>query len=140
MKAETDSNSDPTPFNAEEINKLKSFLKSMQDGSCSLTQLETPGKCTNSVFFSTLNTDQNDVWILDSGTIDHMTPNPCVFSTYQPLKTTKMITITNGTTVPIVGHGSVDLSPNLSIKPVLHVPHLSINLLSIHQLTKTLNC
>ena len=41
--------------------------------------------------------------------------------------------------VPIVGHGNMDLSPNLSIKLVVHVPHLSANLLSIHQFTKTLN-
>ncbi|XP_052204388.1 uncharacterized protein LOC127809557 [Diospyros lotus] len=43
VKAEADSSSNLTPCNAEEINKLKSFLKSMQDGSCSLTQLEIPG-------------------------------------------------------------------------------------------------
>lgn len=69
-----------------------------------------------------------------------MTPNPHVFSTYQPLETSKRITIANGTSVPIVGHGRVNLSPNLCIKQVFHVPHLSANLLSIRQLTKDLNC
>ena len=69
-----------------------------------------------------------------------MTPNPHVFSTYQPLKTSKRIAIANGTLVPIVGHGRVNLSPNLSIQLVLHVPHLSANLFSIQQLIKDLNC
>jgi len=65
-----------------------------------------------------------------------MTPNSHLFSTYQPLKTTKQIQIANGTSVPIIGHGSVYLSPNITIKHVLHVPQLFANLLSIHQLTK----
>jgi len=77
---------------------------------------------------------------LDSRATDHMTPNPHVFSTYHPLETSGRITIANGTSVPIVGHGRVNLNPNLSIKQVLHVPHLSANFLFICQLIKDLNC
>ena len=69
-----------------------------------------------------------------------MTPNLHVFESYEPLETTKQITITNGTSVPIHGQGKVNLSPKLSIKQALHVPNLATNLISIHQLTKELNC
>ena len=40
----------------------------------------------------------------------------------------------------IAGKWTIPLTPSLSLKSVLHVPKLSINLLSIHKLTKDLNC
>ena len=80
------------------------------------------------------------MWILDSGATDHITPNLNVFETYEPLETTKQITMANGTLVPIQGQGKVNLGPKLSIKQVLHIPNLSTNLISIHHLTKELNC
>ena len=69
-----------------------------------------------------------------------MTLDPNVFDTYEAIATSKHITIANGTLVPIKGEGKITLSPNLAIKQVLHVPNLSTNLVSIHQLTKDLNC
>ena len=69
-----------------------------------------------------------------------MTPNSHVFDTYQPLIISKQVTIANGTLVSIFGKGKVTLNPNFSIKQVLHVPNLSTNLVSMHQLTKDLNC
>ena len=144
-KLEENFSSDLTLLNSEEINKLKSFLKTIQDdGSCSLAHQDLSGKPSGkfaySVIFPASNTDRNDTWILDSGATDHMTPNSHVFTTYQPLKTTKQICIANGKTVPIIGHGSVYLSPNITLNHVLHVPQLSDNLLSISQLTRNLHC
>jgi len=117
-------------LNAKEINKLKSFLRTIQDGatSCSLAQ----GKSLYFGYFLASKTDKNNRWILDSGAIDHMTPNLHVFETYEPLEITKQITIAIGTSVPIIGQGKVNLSPCLSIDRVLHVPNLAINLISIH--------
>ena len=80
------------------------------------------------------------MWILDSKAIDHMTPNLHVFETYELLETTKQITIANVTSISITGWGKVNLNPSLSINQVLHVPDLATNLVSIHQLTKELNC
>ena len=46
----------------------------------------------------------------------------------------------DGSFSSIVGKGSVQISPILFLKSVLHVPNLSYNLLSIGKLTKDLNC
>lgn len=80
------------------------------------------------------------MWILDSGVTDHITTDLNNFETYKPLETSNQITIANGTSVPITGQGKVDLYPILSIKQVLHVLNLATNLISVHQLTKQLNC
>ena len=42
--------------------------------------------------------------------------------------------------VSIAGKRTIPLTHSLSLKYVLHVPKLSINILSIHKLTKDLNC
>ena len=107
-------------LNAEEINKLKGFLGTIQGGaSCSIAQ---QGKNLNYSSFSTSKTNRNNMWVLDSRVTDHMTPNFHVFDSYEPIETTKQITIANGTSVPIKGKGKVNFSPQLSINWVLHVP------------------
>jgi len=53
------------------------------------------------------------------------------------LETTKQITIAK---IPITSQGKVNLSPSLSINQLLNVPNLATNLISIHPLTKELNC
>ena len=71
-KLEENFSSDLTLLNSEEINKLKSFLKIIQDdGSCSLAHQDLSGKPLGkfaySVIFPASNTNRNDTWILDSG-------------------------------------------------------------------------
>ena len=126
---------------ADEVNKLKMFLKTIQDGSCFIAQ--QGNHPSNSLHLSSLiasKSNRNDIWILDSGATDYMSSNPNVFSTYQTLVTPKWIVIANGTSILIKSQGYVTLNPKLIIKRVLHVPNLSANLISVHQLTKDLNC
>ena len=40
----------------------------------------------------------------------------------------------------MAGQGDVFLTSSLTLRNVLHVPKLSVNLLSIPQITKDLNC
>jgi len=125
-------------LNLEELDQLKALLRTFQDGaSCSLVQ---QGKYLSYSSFSASKTNWNNMWILDLGATDHLTPNLHVFETYAPLETTRRITIANGISIPIAGKGKVHLSPQLSINHVLHVPNLTTNLISIQQLTKDLNC
>ena len=91
---------DISQLNAEEMNKLKNFLKTLQYRACSLAQ---QGKLANSECFSAFKTAGNTNWVLDSGATDHMTPHVNSFDTYQPLVSPKQIVIANGTTVPIAG-------------------------------------
>lgn len=69
-----------------------------------------------------------------------MTPNLKVFETYEPITSSRKITVASGRVVPIVGQGNVCLNPSLPAQRVLYVPRLSTNLLSVHKLTQILNC
>ena len=81
-----------------------------------------------------------DIWIIDSGVIDHMNPYMSYLASYSPLTNKRHITVANGSQTLIVGSGIIFLIPSLHLNHVLHVPKLSNNLLSIHKLTKDLNC
>ncbi|KAJ9675808.1 hypothetical protein PVL29_024651 [Vitis rotundifolia] len=49
------------------------------------------------------------------------------------------VKITDGTLSPVAGKGSIRISKSITLNPVLPVPNLSCNLLSISQLTKSSN-
>ena len=81
-----------------------------------------------------------DSSLLDSRANNHMTFDLNVFESYKPMSSSKKITIANGDAIPIASHGNAILNSSLPIQHVLHVPNLSNNLISVHQLTKDLNC
>ena len=98
--------------------------------SCSLTM---SGKSSSFLSFNVSGTE--NIWIIDSGATDHMTPHSSYFSSYNAY-----ITVANGSNTPITGRGNIYLQPSFPLKNVLHVPNLSNNLLSIHKITQDLNC
>ena len=81
----------------------------------------------------------NSAWIIDSGATNHMT-----FYSRQvsPLKFTSQnsISTANGTSIPIIGEGSLFLTNTLNLDYVLVVPSLNYNLLSVSQITIALFC
>ena len=95
------------------------------------------GNC-GQVFWSS--TTQNDgAWIIDSGATDHMTFDPNDFSNTTPPRRT-CIANANGATYPVIGAGTVPLSPSLSLAHTLLVSSLSNKLMSVSQVNKELNC
>ena len=74
-------------------------------------------------------------WIIDSGASNHMTDAHNLSSTYSPYAGNLKVKITGGTLSQLLAKG-VFVFLSLTLNPVLHVPHLSCNLLSISQLTK----
>jgi len=50
------------------------------------------------------------------------------------------IKIADGTHSPVLGNEAVQASPSAILTDVLYVPHFSVSLLSISQLTKQNNC
>ncbi|KAI5385309.1 hypothetical protein KIW84_072057 [Lathyrus oleraceus] len=94
----------------------------------------------NSSFLALNASYSKDIWIIDSGATDHMTPYMSYLSSYSPLPNKCHITVAIGSQTPIFGFGNIRLSPSLHLNHVLHVPKLSNNLLSTHKLTKDLNC
>ncbi|XP_021819415.1 uncharacterized protein LOC110761277 [Prunus avium] len=89
--------------------------------------------------FHTSYTSDSTCWIIDSGATDHMTFDPTDFlSTTTPQRTS--IANANGVTSPVVGAGTIGLSPSLTLQNTLLVPSLSNKLMSVGQATEQLNC
>ena len=60
--------------------------------------------------------------------------------TYNSCPSNKKIATSDGSLATVVGQGEVHLNKSMVLKNMLHVPKFSTNLVSIHQLTKELNC
>uniref|UniRef100_A0A2N9IBP1 Integrase catalytic domain-containing protein n=1 Tax=Fagus sylvatica TaxID=28930 RepID=A0A2N9IBP1_FAGSY len=78
-------------------------------------------------------------WIIDSGATNHMTFDN---NHIQSIKSSDqhVVSTADGTPSPVLGEGSISLTKNLNLDSVLIVPSLNHNLLSVAQITLTLNC
>ena len=79
-------------------------------------------------------------WVIDSGATGHMTHSPNIFSTYFSCSSNRKIATADGSLTTVAGIGDVKISPSLILKNVLHVPRLTMNLISIQKLTQDLHC
>ena len=81
----------------------------------------------------------NSAWIIDSNATDHMTFDSRQVS---PLKSSSQnsVSTANGTSIPIIGEGSLSLTNTLNLDYDLVVPSLNYNLLSVSQITTVLFC
>ena len=81
----------------------------------------------------------NSAWIIDSDATDHMTFDSRQVS---PLKSSSQnsISTTNGTSISIIGEGSLSLTNTLNLDSILVIPFLNYNLLSVSQIITTLFC
>jgi hypothetical protein len=73
-----------------------------------------------------------DAWIIDSGASHHMDSSKPVYSSMDACKGPHILTRDNSS-VEVTGKGRIELT-NESFENVLHVPKLSINLLSMYQM------
>jgi hypothetical protein len=89
---------------------------------------------------ATSSSDGNrNAWILDSAATDHMTFDDTDFTTRStPWRT--CVENANGVVSPVIGAGTVSLSPSLQLSHTLLIPSLSHKLLSVGQVTEELNC
>ena len=101
-------------------------------GMCSLT---LSGENLISLGLNASSNEFRNDWILDSGATDHMTHNLNQFKTYLPCLSNRKIVVADGTTTIVAGIGDVQVTSNLVLKDILHVPQLSTNLVSIQKLT-----
>lgn len=105
-----------------------------------LDQTTDPSSATGNtgVVLST-STVHDTSWIIDSGATDHMTYNESLFENMTSPSKEKVITA-NGESTPVMGEGTIVLTPNLSLHKCLLVPALSNHLLSVSQITEELDC
>ena len=69
-----------------------------------------------------------------------MSGNRDIFSTYIPSSHVLSVTIADGTSVLILGHGTMRIFSTLILIDILYAPKYYLNLLSIGCLIKSLNC
>lgn len=79
-------------------------------------------------------------WVLDSGASHHMTPLLSLLEGVSNLDKPFHITVPTGDVVLVEKAGAINLDGNITLHDVLFVPKFSCNLISVHKLTKALNC
>ena len=121
--------------------KLYELFSNFQASGQSSTTLSSGSLAYKVTFLTTLSTTSHITpWIIDSSASDHMIDVHHLFSTYSPCAGNLKVKIVDDTLSPVAGKGSIRISESITLNPVLHVPNLSCNLLSISQLTKQSNC
>ena len=151
-QASTETQTDKTPIenhqsassvrlNSDQLAKLYELLFNFQASSQFSTTLSSGSLAHKGTFLTALNTMSHITpWIIDSGAFDHMTDAHNLFSIYSPRADNLKVKIVDGTFSLIDGKGSIRICESITLNPILHVPNLSRNLLSISQLTKQSNC
>ncbi|PRQ49627.1 putative RNA-directed DNA polymerase [Rosa chinensis] len=81
----------------------------------------------------------SDTWIIDSGASDHMTYDKSYFTDLSS-PPVSYVTNANGEAFPVLGSGSVRVTPTLELHNVLYVPDLSHHLISVPQLNTESKC
>ena len=79
-------------------------------------------------------------WVIDSGASDHISGNASLFTSMSSQKFPHLITLANDSKVGSKGVGQIPLPSSLNLESVLFVPNCPFNLISLSQLTKSLNC
>ena len=78
-------------FSANELARIHLYQKSSQSPSTPVTAIAELGN-PNACLVSSLSSE----WVIDSGTIDHMTCNSSLFSTFQSQSSLSIVTLVDG--------------------------------------------
>ncbi|CAN0910966.1 Retrovirus-related Pol polyprotein from transposon TNT 1-94 [Linum grandiflorum] len=135
-----------TPFSKEQANALEKFFKQVMSRGPGPSQ--NPTDLYSSLFASqgnqfhaySVNSKRCVKWIIDSGCSDHMTGSREVLANYQTYPKRAGVRIADGSLSPVEGIGRVRINSEIELFPVLYVPTLTCNLVSISQLIKDLSC
>lgn len=79
-------------------------------------------------------------WVINSGASDHLPCNQHLMFDFHNPTSTSHATITDGSTPQVLGYGTTDLAPSISLSYVLMIPNFSYNLLLASKITRGLNC
>lgn len=82
----------------------------------------------------------NDTWIIDSGATNHMCSSSEILQSSSPNTSLSTVQMADGSTATITRIGSTSINPSLHLDNIFLIPSFKFNLLSVSQLTKSLNC
>ena len=88
-------------------------------------------------------TNNQDPWLADLGTTDHLTTNLNNLSLQSQYKGPEQVTVGSGQSLPINHIGNATLHTkyhNFKLKNVLHVPKIAMNLLFVQRFYLDNNC
>ena len=83
---------------------------------------------------------ENECWIIDSGATNHMCSTSHMLQTISPSTTLSKVQMPDGSTACITNIGSTSINSSLHLDNVFLIPSFKFNLLSVSQITKSLNC
>ncbi|KAL2247639.1 UNVERIFIED_CONTAM: hypothetical protein Sindi_2616200 [Sesamum indicum] len=86
------------------------------------------GSCDNSTSLISC------TWIIDSGATNNICADARLFCSYTKHSDTIVIHLPNGHSQTVTHIGSIQLTPNIKLTHVVHIPAFSVNLLSVRQL------
>ena len=78
--------------------------------------------------------------VIDSRATNHMTANSSLFTTFRSHPSTFTVTLENGSTSCVLGSGKIHLTSLITLTSVMSLSQFSFNLISMSELTHTLNC
>ena len=125
-----------SPFSKEQMDHLLELLKSNSLSSTPCGALAQIGSNPNALSCS-LNPAP---WIIDSRASDHMTSFFSLFSNYSRCYKNERVRIADGSFSPIVGKCQIEISNQITLQFVIHVPKLACNLLFVSKISKDSNC
>ena len=125
-----------SPFSKEQMDHLFKLLKSNSLSSIPCIALAQTSSNPNALSCS-LNFAPG---IIDSGASDHMTSSSSLFSNYSHCYKNERVWIADGSFSPIVGKCQIEISNQITLQFVFHVPKLACNLLSVNKISKDSNC
>ncbi|KAG8364586.1 hypothetical protein BUALT_Bualt18G0012700 [Buddleja alternifolia] len=136
-----DNNVMPKNLNESTDQPPKSLTPEQLDQFLSLIEAHKTATPAQANFVGKVSLDHknNMQWILDSGASHHFSSDNNLQNPYNVIPGFP-VTLPNGSTVTLNKAGSVQISPNFTLKNVYYAPDFNCNLLSISKLTRDFNC
>ncbi|KAG6500538.1 hypothetical protein ZIOFF_040386 [Zingiber officinale] len=133
-----------TGLSSTDIVNLQHLLSRLQASSSASTPADsTPFQAHTGIRglrLSVTGPSSYNPWVIDSGASDHMTNAANSFISYSLSSAQEKVIIADGTKATVAGKGSIKLTDHFFLSSALHVPSVSINLLSVSSITKQLHC
>ncbi|KAK4387234.1 Retrovirus-related Pol polyprotein from transposon RE2 [Sesamum angolense] len=118
-------------------NQLESIILSHEEYEqllyCPVANSATPATSSSPGAFVA---SHGESWMLDSGATTHLTGNLSHFSTSSTSQNSLPVHLVDGSYSPISGSSTIQPTNHLTLTNVLFAPKVSVNLLSVSQLTK----
>jgi hypothetical protein len=82
----------------------------------------------------------HDIWIVDSGAMDHMSNKLRNIYTLEQFDSLTFVSVANGKGSLVKGKGKIKLVYEIIMSDILYIPSFPFQLLLVSKLTSTFNC